>query len=218
MNRLACLLILPFSCATAFAQSSTYVYGDASRTIKWDDMVNTLVEVDGLAWGGYSKGLGAHLCLPAGKVYLRGLDLVKSDNNGRLLRISGVLRKAQTAKVKGGVQGYSQSFDYFYIETLEATRIERIVLDQLLPSKHAWITQGLQMERAETLIQSRGLTKYGLALAAPPDGSKAHSYKLNETELLVFYEFNGRVKSVAKVRIKNPTKSGLEWSSVLGCR
>ena len=58
MNRTVFVVAVLF-CETAFAQSSTYVDNNGPRTIKWDEMANTIVEVDGLAWGAHSKGLGA---------------------------------------------------------------------------------------------------------------------------------------------------------------
>ena len=219
MNYLTCVLLLPLSCASVLAQSSTYVDAKSQRrVVKWDDMVNTIVEVDGLAWGAQSKGLGAHLVLPHGKVYLRNINLTNSGFNGRLIRVSGVLRKTSTGPVPKGVQGYSQRVDYFYVETVEATRIDKVMRHQLLPSQHDWIVPGLPIDEANALIRSRGLAEYGLALAASPDGAKAHSYRLNDKEVLAFHELNGRVKSVAIVQVSRVARGGDKWTSVLACR
>lgn len=219
MNYSMCLLLIALSCASVFAQSSTYVDAKSQRRIvKWDDMVSRVIEVDGLAWGAQSKGLGAHLVLPNGKVYLRSINLTDSDLNGRLIRISGVLRKASTGPAPKGAQGYSERIDYFYVQPIEATRIDKVVRHQLLPSPHDWIVPGISIDEANALVRSRGLTKYGLALAASPDGSMAHSYRLGDNEVVVFYELNGQVKSVAKVQVSRVGRGGDKWTSVLGCR
>ena len=76
---------------------STVVERGGKRTIAWNDMIDRIVDVDGLAWGAFHKGLGSHLVLPHGKVYLSNTDLLKSDLNGRLVRVTGILRKSHVS-------------------------------------------------------------------------------------------------------------------------
>ncbi len=185
--------------------------------MQWDEMVDRVMTVDGLAWGARSKGLGAHLVFPMGKVYLRGIDLIDADLDGRLVRVSGILRKAAIGPVPQGVQGYPDRFDYFYLDLVQAGRIDKVVHDQLLPSNDAWIMPGLPINDALALIRSRQLSPFGLALAASPDGAVAHSYELSEGEVLLLYELNGVVQSVFKVQVSGGDK-GTKMTPVPGCR
>lgn len=212
------LLMVPLTCTSLFAQSSIEVKAGVRRVRAWDEMVNTVVEVDGLAWGAASKGLGAHLVLPTGKVYLRDANLLPHDNNGRLLRVAGVLRKAQTAKAPPGVQGYSESFDYFYIETIEAVRIDKVTSGQLLPSNDEWIVEGLPVEKANEMIRARRLRPYGLSVASTTEGARPHCYELGNSQVMVFYELKGRILSIAWVQITGRSKRDLVWKPVSGLR
>lgn len=58
----------------AVAQSTKLRVGDSIKTIRWDEMVGKPVTIEGLAWGAFAKGLGQHLILPNGRVYVRGFS------------------------------------------------------------------------------------------------------------------------------------------------
>ncbi|NND99562.1 MAG: hypothetical protein HKN47_19780, partial [Pirellulaceae bacterium] len=184
--------------------------------VPWNNMVDQVVVVDGLAWGAKHKGLGSHLVLTEGKVYLRNIDLREYDSNGRLLRITGTLRKAQMAKAPPGVQGYTESFDYFFIDAIDVQRIENVTRDQLLRSPHDWIVPGMQIGQALEMIRARQMQTYGLALAAAPDGAKTHCYRVSDDTAVVLHELNQRVQSVAKVEGSFTTKSDQNWTALPG--
>ena len=76
----------------------------------------------------------------------------------------------------------------------------------------------MPIDEATGLVRSRQLQEYGLALAASPDGAKAHCYLLGEDDVLLFYELNGRVKSVAKVTVSPNFKESRGWTVLPGCR
>ena len=94
---------------------------------------------------------------------------------------------------------------------IDVQRIDKLVRDQLLPSAYDWLIPGLPIKAATDLIRSRRFPEYGLSLAAAPDGSKAHSYQVGDTELIVFYELNGRVKSVTRVELNGVARGGHKW-------
>ena len=199
-----CLFFL--SCAELHSQTSTYVKEGQKHTVAWDDFVDQIVTVDGLAWGAHAKGLGQHVVLPAGRVYVRGIDYSKHDLNGRLLRISGFLRKLRVEKAPPNVQGYGETFDYYVLESLEVARIDKIQFDQLLPSTFAWIVVGAETDAALRTIGRLEFQKYTLALTGSDDGSTPHSYQITESEVLLFSDLNGRIKSITKIQLNDPSK------------
>ena len=82
--KLLLIAILAMPLGNALAQTSikidsgphsTVVERGGKRTIAWNDMIDRIVDVDGLVWGAFHKGLGSHLVLPHGKVYLSNTDL-----------------------------------------------------------------------------------------------------------------------------------------------
>lgn len=79
-----------------------------------------------------AKGLGQHLILPNGRVYVRGFKFFDHDANGRLLRIEGVLRKRHVRKAPPGAQGYNADFDYFYVDT-SWQKVDKLTDPQNLP-------------------------------------------------------------------------------------
>ena len=190
----------------AFPQSSTYVDGGIKRTVSWDDLVGKIVTVDGLAWGAYEKGLGQHLVLPHGRVYIRDVDYLKHDLNGRLLRVSGYLRKSRVEKAPSKAQGYSESFDYFTIETFAAEGIDQIQHDQLLSSPFVWIVMGGKTDQALRSLNRLGYQDAGPLQESLREGLTSHAYRINEKEILSFYAMGGRITSLARVKTNDPRK------------
>ena len=196
--------------------NSTFVERGQKRTIAWNDMTGSVVDVDGLAWGAFEKGLGSHLVLPRGKVYLKNTDLLNSDLNGRLVRATGILMKSSVDAAPKGAQGYSQPFEYYYLDVVDISGIAKLELDQLLPTKNDWILPGVRAENAERMIQDRNLKEYLLALRAPTDGSTTKSYLVSDGLVLVYRVLDGRIASVSKIKLNKPGKADDEWITLNG--
>lgn len=205
-------------CSPAFSQSSFYIDGNTKHTVAWDDMVGSIVEFDGMAWGAFEKGLGAHVVMPRNKVYLEGVNLLKNDFNGRLIRVAGVLRKTHVERAPKGAQGYSQSFEYFYVDAIAASRIDKVSLDQLLPTKDDWIVPGMSSEAADKVITARKFEPYLLALAAAKDGSETKSFLVSKGVVIVYRVLNGNVVSVSSVQLNGAGKLDDQWMAVRGFR
>jgi hypothetical protein len=92
----------------------------------WDDLLGKRVVAEGLAWGAFAKGLGEHVILEDAKVYVRKIDYLKHDLDGRLVRVTGVLRRQRMTKAPPGAQGYSDGFDYYVIEADGAEVIDQV--------------------------------------------------------------------------------------------
>ena len=219
MNRiiilaLAALILVP--AAFSSAQVSTHIVDNTKKEIAWNDMVDQIVDVDGLAWGAFEKGIGPYAVLPRGRVYLKNLDLLNTDFNGRLIRVSGVLRKSRVEPAGKFAQGYSQPFEYFYIEIISASRIDKLEHDQLLPTEHNWIVAGLSADTAAKYIADRNLQPYALSLAAPNDRSTSHSYLVSDGLVLTYRVQDGRVSTVTKIHLNSIGKSDDKRVSVKG--
>ncbi len=206
MSRLPIAILLCILCRESiFAQTSTYVEGGTKHIVSWNDWVGKVVTVDGLAWGAYDKGLGQHLILPSGRVYIQDVDYLKHDLNGRLLRVSGYLRKSRVKKAPSKAQGYSKPFDYFSIETFAVERIEQIQHDQLLPSPFDWIVLGGKTEDALRSLNRLKYQKVALSLT-PKAGSTPHAYHVSDAETLFFYDSGGRITSIGRIKLNDPRK------------
>lgn len=223
--KLFLIAILAMPACNAIAQAtntvdssphSTFIEHGERRTIAWNDMVGRIVDVDGLAWGAFDKGLGSHLVLPHGKVYLKNPDFLNSDQNGHLVRVTGVLTKSRVDAAPKGAQGYSEPFEYYTLDIVEITRIEKLELDQLLPSKDDWIFHGVSAEIAARMIQDRNLKEHLLALRAPTDGSTTKSYLVSDGLVLVYSILDGRIATVSKIKLNNPGKVDDEWIPLKG--
>ena len=196
--------------------NSTFMERGQKRTIAWNDMTGRLVDIDGLAWGAFEKGLGSHLVLPNGKVYLKNADLLNSDQNGRLVRATGVLRKSRVDAAPKSAQGYAQPFEYYSLDVVEIVRIEKLELDQLLPTKNDWILSGSSAENVSLMIQNRKFNEYLLALRAATDGSTTKSYLVSDGIVLAYRVLDGRVVSVSKIKLNEPGKGDDEWITISG--
>ena len=222
MTNIKLLLIytLAMPMCNAIAQTppfSTFVESGEKRSIDWNDMQGRLVDVDGLAWGAFDKGLGYHLVLPNGKVYLKDTDLLSSKQNGRLVRVTGVLRKFRVNAAPKDAQGYSQTFEYYALDVVEMTRIEKLELDQLLPTKREWIVPGAAAENVEKMIQDRNFPEYPLALRASTDGSTTKSCLVSDGIVLVYRVLDGQIASVSKIKLNDPDKRvDDEWVTLSG--
>ena len=192
---------------------STFIERGEKKWIAYDAMVGQVVDVDGLAWGAFDKGLGAHLILPRGKVYLKDMPL---EQNGRLVRVTGILRKSSVGVAPKGAQGYSQPFDYFSLDIIQMSRIEKVELDQLLPTKDDWVLPGVSADAVAKMIQSRNFAEHPLALAASRDGSTTKSFLVSDGVVLAYRVLDGRVISVSKIKINKPGKIDDEWAPLNG--
>jgi len=111
-------MLLPSKAATPIS--------DADQIIK--PLVDSVVVVEGLAWGERDKLLGERLTLPHGGevIFLSDIDFGKKDLNGRLIRVVGKLtfRHQNFAS-----QGCNFRFDSYRIAVLESTVIEKVTLE-----------------------------------------------------------------------------------------
>ena len=207
---LAVLLSVPACCV--FGQNaieidagphSTFIERGQKRSVAWNDMVDRVVNVEGLAWGAFEKGLGSHLVLPHGKVYIKGVDLHKTDLNGRLVHVTGVLKKSRIEAAPVGAQGYSKPFEYFYLDVIDISQTEKIGIDQLLPTKDDWVLPGASAEHVARLIAARKLDKYPIAITRSTDGATPHAYKVSEGLVLVYMVLRGKVTTVSNIKYSN---------------
>lgn len=184
------------------ADTSTFEQNGQKQTIGWDQMVGQIVTVDGLAWGANEKGLGPYLVLPNGRVYVHDVDLVNHDLNGRLLRVSGFLRRsrAPSAVSPQGLpaQGYSTPFNYYYIDAFSAERIDKVTYDQLLPSRNTWLHVGMNETAALALIKKHRLPVAYLSLIAPPGGHTWHTYVTGPGESLLLDAKEGTIVGLTR--------------------
>lgn len=211
MSRLAAFVIAVFVCTPASAQTSRQFVDGREETLAWDQMVGQMVTVDGMAWGAFEKGLGPRLVLPVGAIYVRDVDLLKHDLNGRLLRVSGVLRKGRMDAAPPGAQGFAAPIDYFYIETLSAERVEKVERDQLLSSTHEWLHIGMDEAAAVALLVRYGGQKTALQVMAEPPGQARHTYNLVAGEAITLVAAAGRVISIDRVVFGNSGRRDNEF-------
>src|SRR5438045_1685479 len=90
--RLIAFAVVVATSSVAFGQWSSIANPDGEKkTVSWDEFIGQVVSVDGLGWGAFEKGQGEHLILPQSeRIYLRDN---KREMEGRLVRVTGVLRK-----------------------------------------------------------------------------------------------------------------------------
>jgi hypothetical protein len=135
MRLVAALSIVVVIAAACFAQDAAVkqtikneqvdlsVYGPwkgGSRRVRaWSDVVGERVVAEGLAWGVREKGLGQRVVLDHGHVYIDGDELP----NGKLVRVTGTLKRGEEEAAPPGAQGYGEGFSYFYIK---AEKIEQV--------------------------------------------------------------------------------------------
>jgi hypothetical protein len=110
----------------AFAQHTHQVVDGVKVSKPWGDVVGRRVVVEGLAWGAAEKGLGQRVILAEGQVYVENVDYLRHKANGRLVRITGTLRKERMKAAAPDAQGYGANFDYFVIETDEWRLVDQV--------------------------------------------------------------------------------------------
>lgn len=93
---------------------------------QWDDISGHRVAVEGVAWGSSDKGLGQHVFLHEGIVYVDGDDVSKLDADGKIVRVVGTLRIEHVKKSPPTVQGYAADFDAFIIKPDSVKVLDRL--------------------------------------------------------------------------------------------
>ena len=92
----------------------------------WKPLVNQTITADGLAWGAMEKGLGQRVILDDGLIYLKNPDFLKHKINGKLIRVSGVLRLRRMNAAPPGAQGYARPFSYYALEVINWKLIDTV--------------------------------------------------------------------------------------------
>jgi hypothetical protein len=183
--------------ANGYARTSTVMVGNEKKFIPWDQLDNTLVEVEGLAWGAFDKGLGEHLKLAQNdEVYLENIGLTNTDLNGRLLNVVGTFRKKRVEKAPSGAQGYGESFDYYSIDVIAARKIDKVEQYQVLPPRGEWIIPGMPIAEALQKVQARKLPAFQQTLLKVQAGSALHPFQVSAKSNLYLGETQGQVASV----------------------
>lgn len=108
------------------AQQTNQIIDGRKVSKPWADIVGREVVVEGLAWGATEAGLGNRVVLAHDTVYLRSIDLLNSRANGRLVRVTGTLRIGRVAQARPGAAGFSQAFEYFYIDVDKCEIVEQV--------------------------------------------------------------------------------------------
>lgn len=113
MKALAVILVAT-TCYTSFASAEESI-SDADHILK--PLVGKRIQVEGLAWGAFAKGLGERIVLPSGdKFYLTGKNYLRKHPNGSLVRLVGRLSIKTMEPAPPGAQGYTQRFRYYSVE------------------------------------------------------------------------------------------------------
>lgn len=190
--------------ANVSRQESSIMVGYEKKFIPWEQFDGKLVEVEGMAWGGAAKGLGAHLRLAQNdEVYLENLNLTNADLDGRLLNVVGIFRKKRVEKAPPGAQGYGESFDYYTIDVIAVRRIEKVEQYQVLPARGEWIVLGMPAAQALQKVQTRGWPEYHRSVTAARDGSQSRAFQINAALLLNLTELNGIIIGVSEIHLSN---------------
>ncbi|MCK5707678.1 MAG: hypothetical protein KAI43_08495 [Candidatus Aureabacteria bacterium] len=106
------IIFLLFISTVCFADERI---SDVDHIIK--PLVGKRIQIDGIAWGAFAKGLGERVVLSSGdKIYLSGKEYLKKHTEGKLVRIIGVLSIKKVKPVSKYEQGYTSSFIYYSLE------------------------------------------------------------------------------------------------------
>lgn len=142
LTQLLSFAVIACSAHCAFAQGSkqfTNQIIDGRKVTKpWAELVGREVVVEGLAWGATEKGMGQRVVLDEAVVYARNIDYLKHKAHGRLVRVSGTLRRGQVTKASPGAGGFGAEFDYFYIDVTRWEIIEEVSkpwMEEIMPTK-----------------------------------------------------------------------------------
>ena len=97
----------------------------------FDRYFDKSVTLQGLGWGLGAKGLGIRVMTADGvPIYLDPIDerIVREFEKwqGRLIEVSGILRKREMATAPDRAQGYTRAFEYLMIEDAEVKGIARV--------------------------------------------------------------------------------------------
>lgn len=171
------------------------------REIPWNDMVDRVVTLDGVPWGVFSKGLGQYVASPSQQVYLNSLARKPEEIEGRLVRVTGILRRHHMPAAPPGAQGYGQAFDYYSIDAFSVEVIEKVERDQLLPVTEDWIYVGMDEEKALDLIASRKFPETGLAMEFRPADVQPRPFLVEQDLALVLLLREKKVSSLMTVKL-----------------
>jgi hypothetical protein len=94
----------------------------------YERCLNQQVRVQGLAWGRLEKGLGERVVTGDGmKFYLQSREDDDFEEwQGRLIEVTGVLRRRRMEASPPHAQGYGRAFDYFIIEQATIRTVDRV--------------------------------------------------------------------------------------------
>jgi hypothetical protein len=206
-------------CSLTDAQpTSRHAANGTVREIAWTDMVDQVVSIDGVAWGWLHKGIGQYVASPSQQVYLNSLARKPEEIDGRLVRVTGILRRHHMPAAPPGAQGVSQEFDYYSIDAFSVEPIERVERDQLLMVGEDWIYVGMDGKRAVDLVRARQLSEFHFAVENPRDGAENFAYVVGDGLAIMFDVLSNKVVRMWTVKFYPEGKRLNEWTEVRGHR
>ncbi|MEX0704158.1 MAG: hypothetical protein WD069_18815 [Planctomycetales bacterium] len=127
----ACLVVGVLS-SDALAQTAPQVLDGRQVQKPWSQLVGRRVAAEGLAWGAVEKGLGPYLVLPHGRVHVANFDSLQAGAEGKLVRMTGVLRVKRAPRAAPGAAGFDREFDYYSIDAEQWRIVDRVELPGLM--------------------------------------------------------------------------------------
>ena len=116
---------------------------DESNWYPYNRQFDKKVVLQGIGWGQGAKGLGIRVMTPGGvAVYFDAKDMRLAGEfkkwQGKLIEVTGILRKRTMKPGPKGAQGYSESFEYLVIEDAQIRAITKV--ERGLVAK-AWVQE-----------------------------------------------------------------------------
>jgi len=95
-------------------------------SIAWKDAVGKSIVVQGIAWGGFEKGLGPYVIMNRSVLYVDSTRYPAVKLQGRPVELKGKLIVRNVPASKPGAQGYRRSLRVFLIQPTEYKILDRI--------------------------------------------------------------------------------------------
>lgn len=118
-------------CALFFTLVAPSLADDEAKWNPYNQQFDKQVTLQGMGWGLGAKGLGIRVVTPDGiPIYFDSKDVEIGKGfdrwQGRLIEVTGILRKRTMRAAPKGAQGYGAAFEYLVVESAKIRGIEKV--------------------------------------------------------------------------------------------
>ena len=101
----------------------------------WNDVLNSGVRAEGIAWGSFEKGFGEYLIMNGVRIYVKDISFLERNLHGKIVQVTGFLKRRTIEKADKNSAGPSTRLEFYEIVPVEINELNKVEWPYLVEQK-----------------------------------------------------------------------------------